>query len=354
MTAKWGVKENMSPVDRLRETQHNSENPELFEEALTEAFQQLGARAVHKGGANEPDVLLEISGRRIVVDAKTTKERVISEAYINFDALERYKEGYEAEHVGVVAVGFSKGYVRDTAEKRGVVLIETEAVCKALENHAVYPYTPQHIYEMVFDSSRTLITPEDIPPSTSGVSGQIEVIKEVLSVLRRLRQSNLDELLVICRYVGLDIEKETIEDALTFLSSPPLNIVKEEDGVYSLTLDFDEMLKRLALLHEALPTLEPVREPKRLGPDVYRHKLTMSDVKHKFIHISARMRSLFPEPDVEFTIESGDKKYVVSCDKHNRIFSGASKWYNDNPAVKEGDVVSLHRLRENVYRLTLE
>lgn len=103
----------MSLVDRLRETQHNSENPELFEEALTEAFQQLGARAVHKGGANEPDVFVEISSHGIVVDAKTTgRGEVIGEERVNFDALERYKENYGAECVVVVAFGFRRGAVR--------------------------------------------------------------------------------------------------------------------------------------------------------------------------------------------------------------------------------------------------
>ncbi|MEA1905085.1 MAG: hypothetical protein U9M97_04305 [Candidatus Hadarchaeota archaeon] len=272
--------ENMSFIDRLRETQHDSKNPELFEEALTEAFRQLGARATHKGGANEPDVLLEISGHSIVVEAKTTQRGAINEAYINFDALERYEEGYKADALGVVAVGFSKGNVRDTAEKRGVALIETEAICKALENHMAYPYDPQCIYEMLFKSNKTVITSEDIDPSTRDVSEQIELIKQILLALKRLGQSNFNDILAICRYgIRSDIRKEDIEDAFTFLSSPPLNIVKEEDGVYSLTLGFDEMVKRLALLYKAVPTpptpAPSRREPERLGPEpkLLRHVL---------------------------------------------------------------------------------
>lgn len=344
----------MSLCDRLRETQHDSENPSLFEEVLAEAFQQLGLRAGHKGGANEPDVLLDLSGHKIVIDTKTTKEKVISEGYINFDALERYKEAYGADLVAVVAVGFSGGNVRDTAEKRGIVLIETEAICKTLENHMFYPYKPQHVYEMMFGRGRTVITPEDIEPSTKNVKGEIKVLEQVLSGLKRLHHTNIDSLHVICRYVGLDVEKEEIEEALIFLSSPPLDIVKKEEGTYSLTIDFDEILKRLALLHEALPTLKPVSKSEKLGPNIYPKKLTKSDVKHKFIYFSTRMRSLFPEPGVEFTIESDGKTYTVSCDERERIFSGMSKWYNDHPNVKEGDSILLQRLRENIYRLTLE
>jgi len=56
---------------------------------------------VHKyiGGRDKPDILLRTLGHRIVVDAKTTKEDAISEAYINFDALDRYRESYKAENV---------------------------------------------------------------------------------------------------------------------------------------------------------------------------------------------------------------------------------------------------------------
>ncbi|MCW4049138.1 MAG: hypothetical protein NWE89_05310 [Candidatus Bathyarchaeota archaeon] len=344
----------MSFIDNLLETQHDSENPRLFEKAVTEAFRQLVEQAVHKGGSNEPDVLLDISEYKIVIDTKTTKEKVISEGYINFDALERYKEDYEADLVAVVAVGFSRGNVRDTAEKRGVVLIETEAICKTLENHIFYPYKPQHIYEMMFGRGRTVITPEDIEPSTKNLKGEIKIIEQVLSGLKRLHRANIDSLHLICRYVGLNVEKEEIEKALIFLSSPPLDIVKKEEETYSLTIDFDEILKRLALLHEALPTLKPISKSEKLGPNVYRKKLTFSDVKHKFINVSTRVRSLFPEPDVDFTIESNGKTYTVSFDKYDRIFSGMSKWYNDHPTVKEGDTILLERLRENVYRLTLE
>jgi len=347
----------MSFIDRLRETQRDTKKPRLFEEVLTKAFEKLGFTSKHIGGRDEPDILLEILGHKIVIDAKTATDP-IGEARINFDALERYKKSYRADHVSVLAIGFTSGVVRKTAKERDVILIETEAICKALQNHMNYPYNPKHIYEMLFESGKTVITSRDIEPSTKNVSQQIDMIKKVLSDLNRLQKSrqkfNIDDAVVAYRWENPAVKKQEIEDALMFLSSPPFNVVKEEDGVYSLTLDFDEIQKRLALLHEALPTPEPVRGRERLGHNVYRHRLTRSDVKHKFISISARMRSFFPEPGVEFTIESDDKKYVVSCDKYNRIFSGASKWYNDNPAVEEGGVVLLQRLQDKVYRLTVE
>jgi hypothetical protein len=344
----------MSLSDRLRKAQRDTENPVFFEETLTEAFKRLGFSSKHIGGRDEPDILLEALGHKIVIDAKTALEP-IGEPRIGFPALERYKERYTADHVGVVAIGFRTGVVRSTAKKSGVILIETSAICKALENHIKYPYNLKHIYKILFEKGKTVITPREIEPSTRNISKQIEMIKRVLSDLERFQRSgkqfNIDDAVVAYRWENPSIKKEQVEDALTFLSSPPFNVVKQKNGVYSLTLDFDEMLKKIALLHEALPT--PVRESEQREPEVYRKKLTSSEVRHKFIHISSRVRSLFPEPDVDFTIESDDKKYTVSFDKHSRI-KGLSKWYKNNPRVTQGNTISLRRLRKNVYRLTVE
>jgi hypothetical protein len=347
-------RESMSLYDRLRKAQRDTENPIFFEETLTEAFKRLGFSSKHIGGRDEPDILLDVLGQKIVIDAKTASEP-IGEPRIGFPALERYKERYRADHVGVVAIGFRKGVVRATAKKSGVILIETDAICKALENHIKYPYNLKHIYKILFEKGKTVITPRDIEPSTKNMNKQIKMVKRVLSDLERFQRSgkqfNIDDAVVAYRWENPSIKKEQVEEALAFLSSPPLNVVKEENGFYSLTLNFDEMLKRLALLHEALPTPVLISEQKRA--EVYRKKLTLSEAKHKFIHVSANVRSLFPKPHVEFTIESNNKKYTVSFDKHSRII-GLSKWYNDNPRVKPGDTVSLQRLRRNVYRLTVE
>jgi len=85
----------------LRESQRNSENPTIFEEVLVKTFRQLGFSAKHIGGRDEPDVLIE--DYKTILDAKTTKEGVISETYVNFNALKRYKEKYGMEYIGVIA-----------------------------------------------------------------------------------------------------------------------------------------------------------------------------------------------------------------------------------------------------------
>jgi len=89
----------------LRQTQRDSDNPSQFEKAVAEAFSFLGFNTKHIGGRDEPDVLLE--DIKAIIDSKTTKEGVISERYINFDAMERYRDNHFASFIAVVAPGFS-------------------------------------------------------------------------------------------------------------------------------------------------------------------------------------------------------------------------------------------------------
>lgn len=101
---------------KLRQTQRDSDNPSQFEKAVAEAFSFIGFSTKHIGGRDEPDVLLE--DIKAVIDSKTTKEAVISERYVNFEAMERYRDNHSASFLAVVAPGFSEGNIRDTAKKR--------------------------------------------------------------------------------------------------------------------------------------------------------------------------------------------------------------------------------------------
>lgn len=138
-------------VARLQRTQGDSENHESFERALQKAFQFLGFDAQHVGRRNEPDILIRPHG--VILDAKSTERDVINEPAVNFNALRRYRDKYGAKYVGVVARGFSKGNIRDTAHREGVSLIETAVVCQMLRIHAARPYKPLDVIELLFGNT---------------------------------------------------------------------------------------------------------------------------------------------------------------------------------------------------------
>ena len=144
---------NLPLIDELRLNQRNSDDPKLFEKSVEEAFKKLGfIDAKHLGGKDEPDVVIE--SVKIVIDAKTKREGVINEGYINFPAMRRYREKYSAKYIGIVAPGFAQGNIINTAKEEGVVLIETEAICKLLQNHAIFPYERERIVEILFKSNK--------------------------------------------------------------------------------------------------------------------------------------------------------------------------------------------------------
>ena len=318
------TRESMSFYDRLRKAQRDTKNSLFFEEALTEAFKRLGFSSKHIGGRDEPDILLEVLGHKIVIDAKTATDP-IGEARVNFDALERYKKSYRADHVGVVAIGFTRGVVRETAKERHVILIETEAICKALQNHANYPYNPQHIYEMMFEDRGTVITSRGINPSTEDVSRHIGIVKKVLLDLKRLQESGeqfgIDETYTAYHYYDRSVGREEIESAIEFLSSPPFNIVKKDDNKYSFTIKFDEIVKRFGILYEALPRervliTRSTREVKK-GRGISIQGQFVPCRRSKDILIETA-EWLIKRDRLKVPIEAGYKRYLVSREPKHR------------------------------------
>ena len=237
----------------LRETQRNSDNPTIFEKVLVDAFNTLGFSARHIGGPNEPDILLEILNHKIVVNAKTTKEGVINPGYVDFDAEERNKESYEADYVGIVAPGFSEGNIRVTAEKRNVILIETEAICKILQNREIYD--PDRIVEILFESGKHLITPEDITPSST-VEDLIKIIANIMPILKNFEKAGMDSfskdtLRTALIAQGNIFAINVVETALKFLSTTPFSILQKQNDEYSLTSDFESIQRKIGILRQA-------------------------------------------------------------------------------------------------------
>jgi len=258
---KWElVRKDISPppidiesplIKKLRETERNSQNPTLFEETLTKAFKKLGFDdARHLGGRDEPDIIIE--SFKIVIDAKTTREGTIKEGYVNFPAMRRYREKYGAKHVGIVAPGFA-GNLIDTAEKEGVVLIETEAICKLLQNHANYPYEKKDIVRMLFESNKSVITPTDILSSTIHQKKLIDTSAKILTILKNFEKNGItsftsETIRIALIGQGITCDLDDIEKSLKFLSEVPFQILQKHQDEYSLICNMDTMLKRIGLL----------------------------------------------------------------------------------------------------------
>lgn len=246
-----GTKGDLPLCKKLLESQRDSQNPVIFEKALVEAFNALGFNVKHIGGRDEPDVLIE--NYKIILDAKTTKEGVISENYVNFNALKRYKETYGIKYIGVIAPGFSSGNIQGTAKRENIKLIETDALCMLLQNHTIYPYETSRIIDILFLPDKAIITSNDIPSSTIDQEKLVEITSKILSDIKLTNKFSFTsrELFSAYSWQNLNYEPDEIERALEFLSTVPFNILQKRDNEYSLTSDIKIILKKIGLLLEA-------------------------------------------------------------------------------------------------------
>lgn len=235
---------------KLHETQRDSENPSQFEKAVAEAFSFLGFTTKHIGGKDEPDVLLE--DIKAIIDSKTTKEGVISERYINFDAMERYRDNHSASFLAVVAPGFSEGNIRDTSAKKGITLIETEAITKLIENHAQYPYELALISAVLFESDKTVISATDIPSSLVNEDTLIQLSSDILGILKKSGKASITvaKLITFYELQGQHYSADDIEKALNFISTPPFLILQKEGEEFKLTVNLQMLARKTGLLVE--------------------------------------------------------------------------------------------------------
>lgn len=242
-------------VVKLREHQRDSDNPTQFEITVSEAFSFLGFKTRHIGGKDEPDVLLEDVGA--IIDSKTTKEGVISERSINFDAMERYRDNHEATFLAVIAPGFSEGNIRSTAAKKGITLIETEALCKLVQNHSQYEYRLEAISSVLFESDKIVITAPDIPNSFTSEESLIELSSRILNVLKVSGVETISafELRTHFQFQGLQYSADEINNALVFLSTAPFQILRSEGDQFKGGVNIQTLLKKMGLLVEVFSRL---------------------------------------------------------------------------------------------------
>lgn len=242
-------------IDKIRRFQNLSDSPTEFEKIITTAFEELGFKTRHIGGPNQPDILLEIYD--VVIDTKSTKEGVISERAINFDSIDRYKEKHNSKYSCIVAPGFAEGNLRQGAQKRNIVLIETEAICKLLENHySIHEYTTDNIIDLLFQKDFRIITPKEIPFPDKRIEERIPQISSILKVLRNFENNMInsfsaEQIRIALIGQGKKYELNDIENCLNFLSSPPFDILKQTDSDFSFSISMGIIFKKINILLEA-------------------------------------------------------------------------------------------------------
>jgi hypothetical protein len=130
---------------RLVQAATASEDAATFETALADALAFLGFRTERRSGPGDTDVLAVAPLREdtyvAVVDGKASRQGRVGNAQIDWSALERHKDRQEADHILIVAAGFSGGELARDDERSGAALLTAGDLAEGVRMHATTPFT---------------------------------------------------------------------------------------------------------------------------------------------------------------------------------------------------------------------
>ena len=129
----------------LAATQRASTRPSEFEAAVAAAFAFMGYDVEHVGGAGDTDVVIDaplgVERYTAIIDAKSTARGSVSDAQINWLALDDHRKKHRADYVLVIGPAFAGGAVTRRAEEHNVTLVTTEQLVTVVRLHDETPLT---------------------------------------------------------------------------------------------------------------------------------------------------------------------------------------------------------------------
>jgi hypothetical protein len=243
----------MSICERLRRSQRKSESPTEFELAVTDALAFLFGRGnvEHLGGPNKPDVKLSFGGKSVVFDAKSDLQGRVGDADPKWRVLQKYKQDYNSNQVVIVGESFTGGQIRRFAQEDSILLMKTDALCRAIEFEAEYPYNKDALFTMLFEGRSVVLSADDIDDSIG--KDDVKILRAIWEILRKRREGKFSLQNAHDWVEGRTSEDYTIErikgaiDNLVFF-----NIINADGSEYRTNHSFDEVEAKLGLLHTAL------------------------------------------------------------------------------------------------------
>jgi hypothetical protein len=268
------------PVERLcaelEAAERDSANPLRFEDALTRAFTLLGFDAQHLGGSGETDILLVAylgpDGYRAVIDAKSSRAGRISDAAINWLALDTHRKHQQAAHAAVVAPAFGGGNLTKWADEYQVALLTTATITEALRLHRQTPFTLHDLRSLLSTAGQAPIVLENLSRQHQATLKQWHLLTEILRRVddyhhawpegMTIHAQNVYFMLVGTRRPEEAPSVVEVQDALTFLASRAVSVLRPIEGSdgYRLAMAYPTALRRLEAL---VGTVAHQQEPER-------------------------------------------------------------------------------------------
>ena len=230
-------------IENLNRTEHLSSKPEEFETAIAAALAFLGFEAEQVGGSGDTDVVAEaplgVDRYVVIADGKTTARGRVSEAQINWPAIEEHRERRGADHAVVVGPAFAGGNLLSRAKQFHVTLLTTQQLVTLVELHELTPFTLEEL-RPVFARGADVdsATLDELRAFGQQISRRWALLSSLIDQIdawSRLRPDLVlaQPMTLFTSLVNTDDERlhgltpEEVEDGLAVLSSAALRILRK-------------------------------------------------------------------------------------------------------------------------------
>ena len=245
---------------RLVDAASASDDAAALEIAIVDAFAFLGFRTQRRSGSGDTDVLaiapLGEDAYRVVIEGKSSRQGRVANAQIGWYALERHKERHGADHILVIAGGFSGGELTSDAERIGAGLLTAADLGHVLRLHADTPFDLLTLRDLFRYPGKPDVPLTRMKQHANETARLQRLLPDIIDTITQayefgLDPVNADSLLLplASRRGGRAYSREEVNAALDLLCVPQLSILRRVgEGRYTLQMPKETLIKRLRAL----------------------------------------------------------------------------------------------------------
>ncbi len=246
----------------IANTEKDTSNHEGLEEAIAKSFHFLGYDAKHIGGSGQTDVLLTANlgsvSYRVVIDAKTSTSGIVPEHRIDWDTLEEHRKKHDAKYISVVGPGFEGTRVQERARNKSVTLIPTGVLIDIMKLHEATPFDLFQLEDLFKQKGIPTDWKDILYPYVTETDISWSLVSSVLLLLysenSKGRELSIPQLDAVLNSNNVECNEEQVSSIMTFLSSPPISAVKEDqnNGKFILRAAPATIARKLGMLRSRI------------------------------------------------------------------------------------------------------
>jgi hypothetical protein len=245
-------------VERLVEYSHDGTKDEEFEQLVVEAFTRLGfdAKWVEGGDGTHGEISNPIEA---IIEAKTTSGgRSVSD--LQASNVARHRDRRNADYGFVVGPRFPPNAI-EIAANNDLTTISADVLGDLVEKRARYGILPEIIADQLTEPGA--VQDDRLDDLDVHIRNRLESMEHAMAVLDALSRAESSKSATEVQNILLGMDKydyklstAEVEAALQFLAYPGLDLLREKEGGFKLSTEFETALNTMesfdAVLLEAI------------------------------------------------------------------------------------------------------